>query len=113
MTKYLYTFGYFTPAQWLSNEAHGWDDESSMALLIVADSSEQALEWGRKLSEEFVERLFSASGWTSHVPGWRASRFAHWIEAAPEIVSAVEGSVPTIEYGRYLDFGELLKGHGL
>jgi hypothetical protein len=34
MSEYLYVFGYEFPAQRLSNQKYGWDDEDSFSLFI-------------------------------------------------------------------------------
>jgi len=37
--NFPYRFGYCTPLQWAANDTHGWDDESSGAVVIKADSA--------------------------------------------------------------------------
>jgi hypothetical protein len=107
MTRYLYRFGFLTPAQWRANEEHGWDDESSSAVFILADSSDLALEWGRQISEQFVQSLFAADGWSGTPPSWIQSSFAHWIEPSPEVMAALEGTIPTVRYGETPQLGQL------
>jgi hypothetical protein len=80
--KYLFRFGYCTPEQWDANEAHGWDDESSSAIYIVAASEDEALAWGREVANRFVGNLFSASG-KALTTSWVEAGFAHWIDDAP------------------------------
>ena len=41
--QYLFRFGFETPEQRLANERHGWDDENSQCLFVVATSEEEAL----------------------------------------------------------------------
>lgn len=101
MGKYLYRFGYSTPDQWASNEAHGWDDEFSEALYIIANSPDAALDWGREISEEFVRQLFVAKGWRGEIPSWKKANFAHWIDQSPDAAGL---NVPTIKAGEFPEF---------
>ena len=82
--KYLYRFGYCTPSQWTLNESHGWDDEDSNAFFVIARSPEDALRWGREISEALCSHLFLSWGWEGPIPSWKDSSFAHWIEEDPE-----------------------------
>lgn len=43
MQKYLFQFGYCTPAMWKANEEHGWDDELSFAFFVSAETTHEAL----------------------------------------------------------------------
>ncbi|MCP4545393.1 MAG: hypothetical protein GY835_02865 [bacterium] len=108
MRKYLYRFGFCTPGQWLLNEAHGWDDESSYAFFVVADTSESALSWGREISEAFIEYLFASANWQYEIPSWKTARFAHWIEEFPEAVFSLEdlNKLPVVGDGQIPDFSE-------
>lgn len=83
MQPYLFHCGYCTPAMWRSNDAHGWDDELSIAFFVNANSVEDALAWGCEVAEAFVAQLFADAGWTD-IPSWKAAEFARWIEPAPE-----------------------------
>jgi hypothetical protein len=84
MARYLFRFGYCTPSQWAANEAHGWEDESSSAFLVEADSPEAALAWGAEVAEAFVQALFAADGRAVGALSWKEARFAHWLEDSPE-----------------------------
>ncbi len=108
MGKYLFRFGYCTPAQWALNETQGWDDESSFAFYVVADTSECALSWGREISEAFLQYLFASANWQSEIPSWKSARFAHWIEEFPETVFSLEdlNNLPEVGYGQMPDFSE-------
>jgi hypothetical protein len=61
MPQYLYIFGFNTPEQIEGFEKHGWDDEDSEAVFIVAVSEQEALMWGREISQEFVRRVYAKS----------------------------------------------------
>lgn len=83
MTRFLYRFGYETPTQWKANEERGWDDESSSAFWVEADTADEALAWGRDVTEAMVRELFSRSGWRGDVPSWKEAGYAQWIEKTP------------------------------
>jgi len=104
MAKYLYIFGYQTPEQVVNAARQGIPDEASRALFIEADSPEQALAWGREVSEEFVRRLFPGQQ-----VSWKALNFAQWIESAPqtEYPAEILAQLPAIACGSYPDFDRL------
>ncbi|WP_224244265.1 hypothetical protein [Hyalangium gracile] len=111
MGHYLFRFGYCTPAQWHANETHDWDDESSSAIFVKADSAEAALSWGEAIAERFMQTLFSTAGQTTDSPSWKASNFAHWIEDSPEKSFSPEQlvSIPAVKVGEFPDFTLLLQ----
>lgn len=82
-SDYLFRFGYCTPEQWTANETHGWDDESSGAFFVRADSPDRALLWGRTVADAFVRRLFEAAG-KEEISSWCDAQFASWIEPDPD-----------------------------
>lgn len=98
MNRYLFVFGYESPAERRSNVAHGSDYESSSAVWIRADSRDDALSEGRAYAEQFVAREFRKAGEsaTSH---WAASDFAHWISEDPatEFAEADLRELPEIQ----------------
>jgi len=104
MPQYLYRFGYETPEQAASNAANGLDDEDSEAVFIDAESSQQALEWGREISEHFIRQLYENSEIS-----WLRRNFAHWIEEHPEtkFTADVLGSLLRVRYGQHPDFFQL------
>jgi hypothetical protein len=105
--RFLFRFGYCTPAQWTANEADGWDDEDAMALWILAESEQAALDWGRELAERFTRQLFERSTWEGEIPSWKASRFAHWIEKSEDELRAMESfKLRTVRVGDVPDFSE-------
>jgi hypothetical protein len=83
MKRFMYRFGYESPVEWQQNREYGSDFESSSAFWVEADSADDALAWGREVSEALVRELFMRSGWVSEIPSWKASAFAHWIEEPP------------------------------
>ena len=59
MEKFLYIFGYETPGLVVTNERLHTDFEDSMAFFIITETKEQALEWGNKLAEKYLEALYA------------------------------------------------------
>jgi len=104
--EYLYVFGYETPAQRDNNAAHGWDDEDSAALFIIAETAQRALEWGRTVSRRYVSALFNDGA-----ASWDESRFAAWLDHdyaanfSPDQLVAI----PTVTYGEYPDIAGMLR----
>jgi hypothetical protein len=78
VSRYLYIFGFETPEQARLNRANGWDDEDSRAIFIEAASVEEALSWGRAISEEFLKELHR-----DRSVSWAMHDYAHWIEDDP------------------------------
>jgi hypothetical protein len=107
MTQYLYRFGYEFPAQRLANVKYGWDDETSYAFFIEAETPEQALEWGREVSEAFCHYVYQESGWKGSLPSWKEDGYAHWIEDDSEIIAQAQRErCPQIAVGEIPDFAE-------
>jgi hypothetical protein len=86
MGKFLFRFGYCTPIQWRANDEHGWDDESSGAFFVEAETIDSAESWGCEVVEAFCKQLFTQSRWPGKIPSWRESEFAFWIESEPELL---------------------------
>jgi len=109
MQPFLYRFGYSTPEQWRQNDKHGWDDESSAALWILADSSERALEWGDAVAEKFTEDLFAKDGGFQVVPSWKSAGFASWIEENPagDFSDSDLAKIPTVKLGVHPRFSDI------
>jgi hypothetical protein len=103
MPRYLYIFSYYTPEQRAQGSTVGQEfaDESCEAVFIDADSAEQALGWGRQISEEFVHRLFADPG-----VSWATQNFAHWVEADPEREYPLDvlSRIKTVRCGDHPDF---------
>jgi hypothetical protein len=105
MNEYLYIFGFEGPLQRLQNERHGWDHEDSYAFFVLAESPEEALEWGREVSEAFCRYIYQESGWAQALPSWKDDGYGHWIEEDPEeIALARKWGCPRIAEGEMPDF---------
>jgi hypothetical protein len=105
MQRFLFRFGYSTPAQWKSNQTHGWDDECSGAFFVYADRSEDALWWGCEVAERFVQYQFEQAGW-NEIPGWKESQFAFWIDENPALTFPIESltQAPEVAFNNVPDF---------
>lgn len=110
MPKYLFRFGYCTPKQWFANEAHGWDDESSSAFVVEAESPEAALAWGKEVAEAFSLSLFRAESRAVDTPSWKEAQFAHWIEESDKesFPAAQLEKLPIVRVGELPDFSRLM-----
>ncbi|HWX21955.1 MAG TPA: hypothetical protein VN578_18800, partial [Candidatus Binatia bacterium] len=104
MPRFLYIFGYQTPEQMNSSASSEAPEEASMAVFIEAQSADEALGWGRELSEEYGRRLFPGRALS-----WKSLNFAHWIEANPqqEYPADLLASLPVVPCGSYPDFDRL------
>jgi hypothetical protein len=104
MKKYLYRFGYCTPAQWAANDAQGWDDESSGAFFVEADTSGDALLRGREVAAAFVAKVFRDDGYSEPV-AWADAEFSDWIEDGVGDFSEVElQNLPVVRRDELPDF---------
>ena len=99
--RYLYIFGYRTPEQMASASTNENADESSQAVFIEADSGDQALEWGREISDKYVRQLFGAQPMD-----WKAMNFVHWVESEPQLEypAVILEKLPVVSYGNFPDF---------
>ena len=77
--RFVYGFGFETPAQRANNAAKGWDDEDSAAFLIDGGSEHEALEWGRTVAEAFFKWLYQDAD-----ESWAGGRYADYIEVEAE-----------------------------
>ena len=82
MTRFLFVFGYESPAERAANEREGTDFEPSRAIWVRADSEGEALRKGRDYAERFVRQQFQQAG-VGDFAGWAEGDFAHWIEDKP------------------------------
>lgn len=106
MKQYLYIFGFNTPLQVRHNTLLR-DDEDSECVVITAGSEEEALEWGREISERFVRELFEDSS-----VSWKVNEFAHWVEDDPVRIDAAMGTgAPVIKTGQFPDLQRWIKLH--
>ncbi|HEX6641896.1 MAG TPA: hypothetical protein VF215_12335 [Thermoanaerobaculia bacterium] len=110
MTDFLFRFGFRGPQQWLGNVQHGWDDEDSEAFFVNADTSEEALRWGKEVAELLVRDLFEKYGWSGEVPSWKGDQFANWIEDDPneEYTSEQLQALPRVRHGEIPPWIDLL-----
>jgi len=76
-------------------------EESSEAIFIEAESADQALAWGREISERFVRELFG-----DKPVDWKSMNFTHWVESEPqtEYPAAILEKVQVVACGKYPDF---------
>jgi len=97
---YLYIFCFQTPAQRNASLSPGEIEESSQGIFIEAESPEQALAWGREISETYVQRLYSPEPIS-----WKTQGFAHWVESAPkkDYPESILQRLPVVAYGSYPD----------
>ncbi len=112
MPRFLFRFGYCTPDQWKANEAHGWDDESTYAFFIVAETSEAALSWGCEVAELFCQHEFEMANWLGVIPSWKEANFAFWLESDPGILFTPDAleQVPVVAFGVVPDLSVLSTG---
>jgi hypothetical protein len=100
MTSYLFRFGFETPAQKSLNDEMGWDSEDSLAVIIEADSEQDALKWGQQVAERFVQLLFADDS-----VSWKAMNYANWIEHGRVPWSGIQ----RVSVGEYPDFEKWLR----
>jgi hypothetical protein len=79
MRKYLFIFGFETPAMIDANRKWDSDLEDSNAVFIEAVNERQALEFGRAIANQFFSVM-----WKSQTPATTVDDYAHWIEEDPE-----------------------------
>ena len=93
MPTFLYIFGFESPRQLRNNNACGWDDEDSQAVLIDATDEASALMWGQEISEQFIKLLFRDENFS-----WREYQYASWIEPPgrtwPDLQRVCAGQFP-------------------
>ena len=100
----MFIFGFESPTEYLSNERDGTDFESSWAVWIGAKNADIALEWGRQIAEEFVDRLFEQAGFPKR--SWTDHGFAHWVSTEPAELERArsEASIQKVAAGKMPDF---------
>jgi O-acetyl-ADP-ribose deacetylase (regulator of RNase III) len=99
-------FGYEDPREAVSNARSGTDFESSTGVLIDAPDVEDALRWGREVSQAFVTWLFEREN--EPAPDWRAGNFAHWLEPDASEAWAALANAPVVKVGQMPSFERLL-----
>jgi hypothetical protein len=103
MPRFLYIFSYQTPEQMRAAGVSTAPEEACRAVFIEARTEEEALTWGREVSEEYVRRLFK-----ENAPSWKAQGFVHSIEREPEqeYPAAVLSELPVVAVGVHPNFDE-------
>ena len=104
MPRFLYMFSYQTPEQMLAAPTADSPEESSQALFIEAASADQALGWGREISEAYLQYLFP-----DEKVSWKARGFDHWIETDPrqEYPADLLATLQVVAHGSFPDFDRL------
>jgi hypothetical protein len=98
--KYLYIFGYQTPQQVALAATDQHSEESSEALFIEAESPEQALAWGREISDNFVRRLFH-----DQPIDWKSMNYVHWVECEQmEFPATILDQLQVVAFGHFPNF---------
>jgi hypothetical protein len=102
-TKYLYIFSYKTPEQSHAVPAETVE-ESCEACFIEADCPENALAWGREVSEAYVRKLFKDESIS-----WKTAGYAHWVESEPqnEYPHDLLAGLPVVSCGDHPRFASL------
>ena len=100
MKVYYYVFGFETPEQAKANKLHGWDDEDSRAVFVLANNPEEALNWGREISEHYIKWLDSSS------VSWKLQTFASWIDNEFEVNDPQLESRNIVSVGEIPDFNQ-------
>lgn len=102
MSKYLYTFGYTSPGRPQSS-----DFEDNHEFFIIADSKEKALEWGKHLSDTYIDSL------RQETKDSRITKGAEWVKPEEQLR---EGEPPTdysdtpvIRYGEVVNLLTIFK----
>lgn len=126
MEQFFYIFGYETPGLSAMNKrmtAQGFssDCEDSMCFFIMADTKEDAQQWGEKLADEYMKVLYhnlSATLQSHGSVGWIEDRGpffawdAEYIKKHPEEYAvAVEkvNKMPIVKVGEYPDIQKLVQ----
>ena len=100
-SEYLYLFGYETPAEQAANDNCDTDFESTGFFRILAESEEEAVNWGDELAEWYVKNLSGSENPVS----WRAAGYASWIEHEPdEVLTKASELGKAIPVGCFPDF---------
>lgn len=109
MPLFMFCFGFMSPGEQRGYEMHGWDGESSQAVLIVAGTAEEATAWGREIAEWFVRIAFENADWIGETPSWKADGYAHWLEEDPESIRAILAArrIPVVRAHDYPDWAAM------
>ncbi len=102
MPEYAFFFGYETPRQLKNNDAHGWDDDDSLTIVIEARSEQQAFEWGRRLADSFCSQLHGDRF------SWTQSGYAHCIRYDFTREQLANLEIKRVQVGEFPDFSQTL-----
>jgi hypothetical protein len=80
----------------------GWDDESSLSVLIDAPDEGSARAWGEEIAEHFVKALYK-----DEAVSWKKWNYASWVESSVE--QGVQATAPAVAVGEFPDFELWLK----
>lgn len=100
MPKYLYSFGYVTPGR-----PKGTDFEDSRSFFVVAEGREKALEWGKHLSDAYVNSI------RQETEDPRVVKGAEWVESEEELREGKTdySNIPVVRYGEMKNLREVFK----
>ena len=103
-SEFLYVFGYESPDEYEVNKAEGTDYESAGCFKLFAITSDDALRWGRVLSDWYIMKLFG-----DKKPGrWLGDDYANWIETdSSHHMYELGQSLTILNVGEYPDFEEM------
>jgi hypothetical protein len=100
MKRFLFNFGYGTPASESYNKAHGTDDEFCKAIFVEAEDEKSALAWGQEIAEAYTKWLYK-----DDKVSWKAMKYANWIETDPE-QHYDPSRIMNVRLGEYPNFAE-------
>ncbi len=99
MPVYLFLFGFESPHERGVNAAYGTDDESSCAFFIEADDEPQAVRFGERVAQAYVDWLFTRSN--AGPSNWLAGGFYRGLvpDPAAEYDADTLASLPRLTAG--------------
>jgi hypothetical protein len=105
MERYVFRFGFDTPAFAAGYLAHGWDDEGSFGFFVDAESEADAFVWGRLVANAYVKAVWDRAGAEDETP-WIDNGFAHGIDPNPDPwwFRATPPRTPIVTFGVMPDF---------
>jgi hypothetical protein len=106
MDRFCYQFGFETPRMERLNKKDGDDAKALESVWILAESRENALEWGNEIAQRFIQKLFG-----DPAKSWKAGRFARWVEDAFEWKDSDKSAkkMQTVRVGSYPDFDRMVQ----
>lgn len=105
MQEFLYWFGYEKPIDVEVNEKFGTDQECAAYVRIIAQTEKDALDWGQKISQNYVAEIFHHEGKNFD---WRRAGYSFGIEKTPDEYTRQNFHlIPVVNYGEYPDTYEI------